>query len=238
MLKAMKGNDNMRYGIICAMDEELKDLLENLEDRTDKEVGGTEFYTGKIKGKEVVLVRCGIGKVQSGITTALMIVEFNVDCVINSGSAGGIGNGLHVGDVVLSTGAAYHDADATAFGYKKGQLTGQPQIFEACRKLVSRLEKAAQKTNLNVKTGLIVTGDQFVSSDEAIAQIKAIYPDALCCEMEGAAIAQAAYQLRTPFVVVRAMSDNGNGDAAQSFDEFIIDAGKRSAKMIMALLAD
>ena len=192
----------MRYGIICAMDEELKDLLENLEDRTDKKVGGTEFYTGKIKGKEVVLVRCGIGKVQSGITTALMIVEFNVDCVINSGSAGGIGNGLHVGDVVLSTGAAYHEA------------------------------------NLNVKTGLIVTGDQFVSSDEAIAQIKAIYPDALCCEMEGAAIAQAAYQLRTPFVVVRAMSDNGNGDAAQSFDEFIIDAGKRSAKMIMALLAD
>ena len=81
MLKAMKGNDNMRYGIICAMDEELKDLLENLEDRTDKEVGGTEFYTGKIKGKEVVLVRCGIGKVQSGITTALMIVEFNVVCV-------------------------------------------------------------------------------------------------------------------------------------------------------------
>ena len=114
----------------------------------------------------------------------------------------------------------------------------RPQIFEADKKLVSRLEKAAQKTNLNVKTGLIVTGDQFVSSDEAIAQIKAIYPDALCCEMEGAAIAQAAYQLRTPFVVVRAMSDNGNGDAAQSFDEFIIDAGKRSAKMIMALLAD
>ena len=143
----------MRYGIICAMDEELKDLLENLEDRTDKKVGGTEFYTGKIKGKEVVLVRCGIGKVQSGITTALMIVEFNVDCVINSGSAGGIGNGLHVGDVVLSTGAAYHDADATAFGYKKGQLPGQPQIFEADKKLVSRLEKAAQKTNLNVKTG-------------------------------------------------------------------------------------
>lgn len=91
---------------------------------------------------------------------------------------------------------------------------------------------------MNVKTGLVVTGDQFVSSDEAIAQIKAIYPEALCCEMEGAAIAQAAYQLKTPFVIVRAMSDNGNGEAAQSFDEFIIDAGKRSAKMIRALLAD
>lgn len=121
---------------------------------------------------------------------------------------------------------------------KKGQLPGQPQIFEADKKLVSRLEKAAQKTDLNVKTGLVVTGDQFVSSDEAIAQIKAIYPEALCCEMEGAAIAQAAYQLKTPFVIVRAMSDNGNGEAAQSFDEFIIDAGKRSAKMIRALLAD
>ncbi len=228
----------MRYGIICAMDEELKDLLGNLDERTDSTVGGTEFYKGKLKGSEVVLVRCGIGKVQSGIVTALLIVEFGVDCVINSGSAGGIGEGLHVGDVVISTGAAYHDADATAFGYAMGQLPGQPQVFKADEGLVDRLAAAAGRTDLNVRKGLIVTGDQFVSSDEKIAEIRKIYPDALCCEMEGAAVAQAAYQLGVPFAVVRAMSDNGNGEAAQSFDEFIIDAGRRSARMIMALMED
>ena len=112
----------MRYGIICAMDEEIKELVANLDKREDKEIKGLLFYTGQIKGQDVVLVRCGIGKVQSAITTALLIVEFKVDCVINSGSAGGIGQGLHVGDVVLSTGAAYHDADGTAFGYEPGQL--------------------------------------------------------------------------------------------------------------------
>ena len=226
----------MRYGIICAMDEEIKELVANSDKREDKEIKGLLFYTGQIKGQDVVLVRCGIGKVQSAITTALLIVEFKVDCVINSGSAGGIGQGLHVGDVVLSTGAAYHDADGTAFGYEPGQLPGQPRIFTADEKLLKALKKAAEKTGLHVKEGLIVTGDQFVSSKEKIAQIKAIYPEALCCEMEGASIAQAAVQFKTPFVIVRAMSDTGDEEASQSFDEFIIDAGKRSAQMILALL--
>lgn len=227
----------MKYGIICAMEEEIKELCAHLENSQVKDIGGSEFYTGQIENQEIVLVRAGIGKVQAGVTTALLIVEFGVDCVINSGSAGGIGQGLHVGDLVVSTGAAYHDAMATVFGYEPGQLPQQPRIFTADEVLVARVIQAAQTTGLTVKEGLIVTGDQFISSQDQIDQIKDIYPEALSCEMEGAAVAQVAYQYHKPFAIIRAMSDVGDEEAGQSFDEFIIDAGKRSAKMTLALLA-
>lgn len=226
----------MKYGIICAMEEEIKSLVAQLEDKKQDTIGGIDFYSGTINGKEVVLTRSGIGKVQAGVTTGLLIANYKVDAVINSGSAGGIGEGLRVGDVVLSTGAAYHDADATAFGYKPGQLPQQPQIYTADEDLLEAISKAAKESNLVAKEGLIVTGDQFVSSSEKIAEIKEIYPDALSCEMEGAAIAQVAYQFSVPFLIIRAMSDVGDEDAGQSFDEFIIEAGKKSANMILNFL--
>lgn len=226
----------MKYGIICAMEEEIKSLVAQLEDKKQDTIGGIDFYSGTINGKKVVLTRSGIGKVQAGVTTGLLIANYKVDAVINSGSAGGIGEGLRVGDVVLSTGAAYHDADATAFGYKPGQLPQQPQIYTADKDLLEAISKAAKESNLVAKEGLIVTGDQFVSSSEKIAAIKEIYPEALSCEMEGAAIAQVAYQFSVPFLIIRAMSDVGDEDAGQSFDEFIIEAGKKSANMILNFL--
>ena len=227
----------MKYGIICAMEEEIKELRAQLTNANEENIANMIFYSGQINDHEVVLVRAGIGKVQAGVTTAFLIENFKVDAVINSGSAGGIGTGLAVGDLVLSTGAAYHDASATVFGYKPGQLPQQPQIFEADQELLQAVCEAAGQAGLQVKPGLIVTGDQFVSSQAQIAAIKEIYPQALCCEMEGAAVAQVAYQFDKPFLIVRAMSDVGDEDAGQSFDEFIIDAGKKSAQMILNLLA-
>lgn len=227
----------MKYGIICAMEEEIKELRAQLTNANEENIANMIFYSGQINDHEVVLVRAGIGKVQAGVTTAFLIENFKVDAVINSGSAGGIGTGLAVGGLVLSTGAAYHDASATVFGYKPGQLPQQPQIFEADQELLQAVSEAASQAGLQVKPGLIVTGDQFVSSQAQIAAIKEIYPQALCCEMEGAAVAQVAYQFDKPFLIVRAMSDVGDEDAGQSFDEFIIDAGKKSAQMILNLLA-
>lgn len=227
----------MKYGIICAMEEEIKALRAQLTNANEENIANMIFYSGQINDHEVVLVRAGIGKVQAGVTTAFLIENFKVDAVINSGSAGGIGTGLAVGDLVLSTGAAYHDASATVFGYKPGQLPQQPQIFEANQELLQAVSEAASQAGLQVKPGLIVTGDQFVSSQAQITAIKEIYPQALCCEMEGAAVAQVAYQFDKPFLIVRAMSDVGDEDAGQSFDEFIIDAGKKSAQMILNLLA-
>ena len=228
----------MKYGIICAMEEEIKTLVEKLADKQEQSIADMKYYTGTINGHEVVLVQSGIGKVQAAVNTAFLANNFHVDCIINSGSAGGIGDGMHVGDVVLSTGTAYHDADSTAFGYKMGQMPGQPQIFQADAHLRAAVKKAAEENGLPVREGLIVTGDQFINSTAKIKQIKGIFPDALCSEMEGAAVGQVAHEFNIPYLVIRAMSDVGDEEASQSFDEFVIDAGKRSAKMILTLLSE
>lgn len=225
----------MKYGVICAMEEEIKSLHSALDIEKETEINDIIFYEGTINNNEVVLVRSGIGKVEAGITAALLVTNFKVDALIHSGSAGGIGSGLSVGDVVISTQTLYHDVDARAFGYELGQLPGQPACFDADQNLISELSLAGEKTGLNIKTGLIVTGDQFISSSKKIQEILKNFPDALCCEMEGSAIGQVAHQFKVPFVVIRAMSDVGDENAGVSFDDFIIEAGKQSAKMLLAL---
>lgn len=228
----------MRFGIICAMPEEIKELKAQLVGEEVKEIGGKKYYFGQISGQGVVLCESGIGKVEAGITTEHLITDCGADVVINSGSAGGIGAGLHVGDVVISTETAYHDVDATAFDYQYGQLPGKAPRFIASKKWGEALEKAGEQTGLNIKRGLIVSGDQFIASKDAIANILKHFPDALSSEMEGAAVGQVATDHQVPYVVVRAMSDTGDEDAGVSFDDFIVDAGKRSAKMLLQLFGD
>lgn len=227
----------MKCGIICAMEEELKSLLSSLDSVHEQIIANAKYYSGKINGQNVVLVQSGIGKVQAAMNAAFLVQNFKVDCLINSGSAGGIGKEMHIGDVVLSTGTAYYDADATAFGYKMGQLPGQPLIYEADGKLRKLVKDAAERNGMKVHEGLVVSGDQFIDSIEKINKIKAIFPEALCSEMEGAAVGQVAHDFGIPYLVIRAMSDAGDEEASQSFDEFVIDAGKRSAKMILTLLS-
>lgn len=228
----------MKFGIICAMPEEIKELIAKLADEKVTACGGKDYHAGTLSGQEVVLVESGIGKVEAALTAEHLIVDFGADVVINSGSAGGIGAGLKVGDVVVSTATAYHDADVTAFGYDYGQLPGQPARFAASEKWGQAIAEAGQQTGLTVKRGLIVSGDQFVASQEQIAKIKEHFPDVLSAEMEGAAVGQVATDHQVPYVVVRAMSDTGDEEASQSFDDFIIDAGRRSAAMLLQLFAD
>ncbi|MHC5372361.1 5'-methylthioadenosine/adenosylhomocysteine nucleosidase [Enterococcus sp. LJL120] len=223
----------MKIGIICAMEEEIKALRENIERPISWERGGALFISGSIGQHEVIVVRSGIGKVLAAVTTVLLIQQYGVNMVINSGSAGGIGQGLAVGDLVISDKVAYYDVDVTGFGYQKGQLPGMPLYYEASKYLIEEMTKAANATQLTVKTGLIVTGDSFIDDTAKIKQILADFPDALACEMEGAAIAQAAAQFKIPFLVLRAISDTADQAATQSFDEFILEAGKRSAEMVL-----
>ncbi|KRO18363.1 nucleoside phosphorylase [Lacticaseibacillus saniviri JCM 17471 = DSM 24301] len=227
----------MKIGVICAMEEELRELKAQLVDMSEKVIASQHFFHGQLNGHEVTIVESGIGKVQAAMTTANLINLFDPEVVINTGSAGGIGTDLHIGDIVISTGVAYHDVDATVFGYLPGQLPQQPQIFDADKDLAKAIQAAAVETGLTVHDGLIVTGDQFINSQEAIDHIHSIYPAALASEMEGAAIGQVATEFHTPFVVIRAMSDVGDDEAGVNFDDFIIDAGKRSAKMLLTYLA-
>lgn len=226
----------MKIGIIAAMEEELKLLVENLEDKSQETVLSNVYYSGRYGEHELVLVQSGVGKVMSAMSFAILVESFKVDAIINTGSAGAVATGLNVGDVVVADTLVYHDVDLTAFGYDYGQMSMQPLYFHSDKTFVSTFEAVLSKEEMISKVGLIATGDSFIAGQEKIDVIKGHFPQVLAVEMEGAAIAQAAQATGKPFVVVRAMSDTAAHDANITFDEFIIEAGKRSAQVLMAFL--
>ncbi|MGT2715464.1 5'-methylthioadenosine/adenosylhomocysteine nucleosidase [Streptococcus respiraculi] len=226
----------MKFGIIAAMPEELKTLVEHLEHGKEQVVLGRTYYTGSIGQHEVVLIQSGVGKVMSAMSVALLAQQFQVDVIVNTGSAGAIADGIAIGDVVIAQQLAYHDVDLTAFGYEYGQMSAQPLYFEADKDLVAQMQQILSREETRVHLGLIATGDSFIAGQDKIAAIKAHFPNVLAVEMEGAAIAQAAQSVGLPFLVIRAMSDTAQGDANITFDEFIIEAGKRSAQALIRLL--
>lgn len=224
--------------IIAAMQPELETLLAQLQQREDSIVGSVCFYCGILSNQRVVLTLSGIGKVNAAMTTALLIERFNPDYVINTGSAGGLSNNLQVGDVVIGIETAHHDVDVTVFGYVVGQVPQLPARFQADESLLKTAEKAAMAfKNATVHKGLIVSGDQFVGGIAQSNTIKTAFPDVLAVEMEAAAIAQTCFQLKKPFVVIRAISDNGDEKASMSFDEFLQVAGRHSAQMVLNLIS-
>lgn len=223
-------------GIIGAMEEETRILLKEMTERTEEQVHHLTCTRGKIGKQEVVLVQSGIGKVNSALATAFLVDRYRPDLIINTGSAGAIRSGLQVGDMVIATELAYHDVDATAFGYQKGQVPQMPATYTSDAEAVTAIEKAAREVGLRPSTGVIVSSDSFVASKEEVERIRAEFPEAVATEMEGASIAQASMVLGTPFVVVRAISDSSDEDAGVTFDEFIVTAGKKSAEMVLAFL--
>ena len=226
----------MKIGIIAAMPEELLHLTQNLDKTQEVQVLGNTYYTGTIGKIEVVLVQSGIGKVMSAMSVAVLADHFQVEAIINTGSAGALAEGIAVGDVVIADKLAYHDVDVTAFGYAYGQMAGQPLYFESDKNFITRIQTNLSQLDQTWHLGLIATGDSFIAGEDKIASIKSHFPDVLAVEMEGAAIAQAAQTLDLPFLVIRAMSDNANHEASISFDEFIIEAGRRSAQVLLAFL--
>lgn len=227
-----------RIGIIGAMEAEvalLRDSLTGLE--THRFGKNFVVYTGQFAGKDIALCQSGIGKVNAAIATTLLKEHFAPDVVINTGSAGGIGSGLKVGDVVVGTHIMHHDVDVTAFGYQHGQVPQLPAAFTCDETLVAAAEKAACTFQAaRVMHGLIVSGDSFINSTAAIEQIHARLPQPLAVEMEAAAIAQTCYQLDTPFVVIRAISDSAEDSASVSFEEFLEVAAKHSAQMVQQMI--
>jgi len=224
----------MRYGIINAMAEEKAALVAAMVEEKQTTIAGKLFHHGKIGTVDVVVVESGIGKVASALTTTLLITNFAVDAVINSGSAGALGADLRIGDVVVATELAYADADARVFGYDYGQVPQQPARFLTNKDLSAGLAQAYESvTDARLVQGLVVSSDSFISSDTQKQTILSHFADAQSAEMEGASIAQVAHYFDVPFAVVRAISDNANGEAGPTFDEFIVDAGKQSAQVLI-----
>lgn len=227
-----------RIGIIGAMDEEVDILVElmNIEETIEK--ASLKFYKGTLEGKEIVLVRCGIGKVNSALCAQILISEFDVDAVVNTGVAGALHSDLGVYDIVISTDAIQHDFDATVFGYKKGIVPRmENSIFVADERLVEAAYKSSveeTKTHKVVK-GRVVSGDIFISSKELKDELVKEF-DAYCGEMEGAAIAHVCSLNDTPFVIIRAMSDKADGTADVVYEEFVQDAAHNSKDIVINML--
>jgi adenosylhomocysteine nucleosidase len=231
-------------GIIGAMEGELSLLKDSMDTAASVKTGGFEFYTGKIEGKEVTVLLCGIGKVNAAVGCALLIQQFKPDCIINTGSAGGIKPELKVGDAIISSGLIYHDVDVTAFGYAPGQLPKQPQIFPVEEGLVKTAENAVDELKLekllpesfNHCRGLIGSGDVFMHEPERIAELRRVFPEIAAVEMEGAAIAHCGHLFSVPVLVIRSLSDVAGVESSVSFDEFLPVASKHSAYIVMRIL--
>jgi len=226
----------MTLGIIAAMEQEINRLVNELSDVKTYEKANQTFYEGRLYNQKVILVKSGIGKVNASIAATLLINQFNVSAVINTGSAGGVQSGLAIGDLVLSTELSYNDVDARTFGYTFGQVPQMPVSYQADEVLAEQFAQAAKKNEWSIQRGLIVTGDSFISNQNQLNRIKEEFPRALVTEMEGAAIAQTCYQFDVPFLVIRAVSDSADEEAGMSFDEFIELAGKQSAETVLTFV--
>ncbi len=209
-------------GIIGAMEEEVAALKEKMNISGVLQKASMEFYKGTLQGKQVVVVRSGIGKVNAGLCTQILIDLFDVKKVINTGIAGSLDARINIGDIVISTEAVQHDMDATQFGYPVGQIPRMETFgFPADEEMVRTAKEACEKVNpeIRVFSGRVVTGDQFIASREIKDRIKENF-GGLCTEMEGAAIAQAAWLNKVPFVIIRAISDKADDSAEMDYPTF------------------
>ena len=229
-----------RIGIIGAMDIEVDALKEQMTGVTRVNKASMEFYQGKLNGKDVVVVRSGIGKVNAAVCTQILADVFEVEAVINTGIAGSLRNGINIGDIVVSTDALQHDMDAVEFGYPKGQIPGMKVFsFVANAALRETAVRVCQKVNPDIQVfeGRIVSGDQFVARAEVKNEIIKEFAG-YCTEMEGASIAQAAYLNGIPFVVVRAISDKADNSATMDYPTFERQAAQHCVNLVGEMLRE
>lgn len=226
---------NMKLiGIIGAMDEEIAKLREEMTEVTVQVKADMKFQKGKLNGKEVVVVRSGIGKVNAALCTQILADIYRVGYIINTGIAGSLKAEINIGDIVVSTDALQHDVDAVIFGYPKGQIPRMDTLsFPADEKMIQIAVETCKKVNpeIDVHTGRVVSGDQFISDRQVKNSIIENF-GGVCTEMEGAAIAQAAYLNKVPYVVLRAISDKADDSAKEDYPAFEKKAIEHCVKLV------
>ncbi len=223
-----------KIGIIGAMELEVDTLKAKLTGKKSSSFASMDFEEGILNGAEVVIVRSGVGKVNAACCVQVLADRFNVTHVINTGVAGSLDANIDIGDIVVSTDALQHDMDVRGLGYEKGIIPQMDESdFKADPELVEKAVASCRKTcpEISVFTGRVVSGDQFIS-DRSVKNGIAEQFKGLCCEMEGAAIAHAAYLNKLPFVVIRAISDKADDSADMDYPTFERKAAEHSAKLV------
>lgn len=240
--KNMERNDkeiSVMIGIIGAMEQEVAELKQQMEVLETVHCASMEFCRGTLCGKEVVIVRSGIGKVNAAVCAQVLADRFEADTLINTGVAGSLDASIDIGDIVISTDTVYHDMDATEFGDPVGQVPNMDTFsFPADPALAEKAKLANEEANPDIHTvvGRIVSGDQFVASGEVKDRIVSLF-GAKCTEMEGAAIAHVAYLNGISCVIIRAISDKADNSANVDYPTFQAQAIKHSVRLVLNLLA-
>ena len=225
-------------GIIGAMEEEVSLLKEEMKVEEIIEKAAMIFYKGTLGGKDVVIVKSGIGKVNAAVCTQILVDTFAVDTLINTGVAGSLDAKINIGDMVISTDAVQHDVDASVFGDPVGQVPRMDTFaFPADERLVQLAKESNEEVNPDIQTftGRVVSGDQFVSSKEVKDRIVSLF-QAKCTEMEGAAIAHVAYLNKVSCVIIRAISDKADNSVTMDYPTFEKQAIAHSVKLLLHLL--
>ena len=225
-------------GIIGAMEVEVATLKETLKDVQITRKASMEFYAGVLEGKKVVVVRSGIGKINAAVCTQILVDDFQVSAVINTGIAGSLRSWIDIGDIVVSTDALHHDMDATNFGYPLGQVPRMDVLsFKADEKMAQLAKEVCEEVNpeIHVYLGRVVSGDQFIADDAVKSRILDNF-GGYCTEMEGASIAHTAYLNKIPFVIVRAISDKADNSASMDYPTFEKQAIEHSVRLTMGML--
>lgn len=239
-----------RIAIVSAMHEELRALLQAMPDEAPHKLAGREFWVGHLDGHEVVAVLSGIGKVAAATTATVLLTHFGVDRILFTGAAGGLGEGVAVGDVVVAGELLQHDMDASPLFprhevpmYGRSRFSSDAKLSDAVQRAATGVLAAASsgespelpRSHLDefhigqprVHHGLIVSGDRFVSRREESEALRAELPDVLAVEMEGAALAQVCADFGVPFAVVRTVSDRADDSAHVDFNRFIAEVASR-----------
>ncbi|MDO5478793.1 MAG: 5'-methylthioadenosine/adenosylhomocysteine nucleosidase [Clostridia bacterium] len=219
-------------GIICAMEVELNKISEAMGIKLKKEISGVEFLYGTLEGKNVVCAVCGVGKVFAAICTEAMILNFVPGVIVNSGVAGGLSESLSICDAVVAESLVQHDMDTSPLGDPVGLLSGINVVNIPCDKRAGEvLKKSAEELSIHTETGVIATGDQFISGNEKKEWLKKNF-DAKACEMEGGAVAHVCYVNKVKCAVLRTISDGGNDDAKMDFPAFCKKASDVSSEIM------
>lgn len=226
----------MKIAIVAAMEEEVQILRGKMTECRIENHFGIDFYLGQLAGHNVILLKSGIGKVASATSTTLLLSRYEINAVINTGSAGGLNSSLNIGDILVSTDVTYYDANVTAFGYQRGQMPNCPVTFPASKNYQKLAMESIAEHKIKGISGLICSGDTFVKGDKQLNYIRKNFPHTIAVEMEGAAIGHVCWLLGVPFIVVRAVSDVADKKSAISFEKFLPTAAKYSSLIVETML--
>ncbi len=225
----------IKIGIIGAMDEEIHLLVNKLHKNKNKKIGNFNFYVCDYENMNIIIAKSGIGKVNSAIGTQLMISNFSPDYIINTGIAGGISKDVKVLDIIIASETMQYDVDVRNFGYKLGQIPQMEKyIFETDEKLLEYAQDSVKSSD-TCKVGRIISGDKFISEIKTKLYLEKEF-SALCADMESGSIGHVCYINKVPYIAIRCISDNADESSSINYEEFKIEAAKKSADLIIEML--